>query len=109
MTVIDFEVFERISAKEWNQRPGGEGSALKESMDLTRFIEHWVQSEILEPEFPADRVSVLIKFVQLSQELKISSLLQHAQGSDQWDVIPLHPSTHLHPGIVSVSTQEQVH
>ena len=70
LTMLDFEIFKRISAKEWNAKPEA-GSALKESMDLTRFVEHWVQAEILNPEFPADRAAVLVKLVHLGQELKI--------------------------------------
>lgn len=70
LTIIDFSIFERITAREWNERSKVD-DALKESMDLTRFVEHWVQSEILHPQFPADRAAVLVKLVHLCQELKI--------------------------------------
>lgn len=69
LTLIDFSIFRRIQAGDWNDKERAEGT-LKASQDLFDYTLRWVQGEVLGPAFPVDRAVVIRKLVQLAEELK---------------------------------------
>ena len=107
LTMLDFEIFKRISAKEWNAKTGRwqcpervHGSnQVRGALGPGRDSESRVSCR------PSGCSSKTRAF---EPGTKDSALLQHAQGSHQWDVVSLDQQAHLDVGHAPIPAQEQV-